>query len=411
MIGIDSWREILNTISKNKLRTFLTGFSVAWGIFMLILLLGAGNGLQNGVKNEFRDDAINSIWISSGQTSIPYKGMKPGRYVRLTNEDYEAIQREIKGVEHITSRFYIRGTVNVSYGAEHGSFNIRSVHPDHKYLEKTNVTKGRFINDLDIAEFRKSAAIGIEVEKALFKGTSGIGKYIKLNNIPFKVVGVFEDQGSEHEQQMIYLPISTAQKAFNGANSISQVMFTVGDATPAEAQTIADAVNTQLSSRHTFSPDDKRAVRINNNVERFQKIINLFAGIEAFVWVIGIFTLLAGLVGISNIMMITVKERTKEIGIRKAIGATPASIIAMILLEGLFITVIFGYIGLVAGIGLLEIVSTILPEGGEVFVNPEVDIRVAITALGVIIGAGLLAGFIPARKAAAIQPIRALRDE
>ena len=228
MFDLDKWQEILDTISKNKLRTFLTGFSVAWGIFMLIVLLGSGEGLSNGIRYQFRDDAVNSIWVRPGQTTIAHKGLQPGRQVQFTNQDHDETGLKVDGVEHITSRFYIRGPVQTTYKGEVGDFPIRCVHPDHKYLENTIVTEGRFINDLDVRHHRKSAAIGSRVQSALFKGEPAIGKYIKVNGIAFKVVGIFEDVGSQGEMEQIYLPISTAQRAFNGADRIHQFMLTTG---------------------------------------------------------------------------------------------------------------------------------------------------------------------------------------
>ena len=202
MFDLEKWREILSTIQKNRLRTFLTGFSVAWGIFMLIILLGSGTGLKNGVKYGFRDDAINSIWVYSGQTSLPYKGLQPGRNIRFTNDDHNDLTR-IDGVEHITSRFYVSGSLIVSYKGEYGTFDLRSVHPDHQYLENTIMKEGRFLNEIDMKEFRKVAAIGKLVQDGLFKDESPIGKYINVNGIPFKVVGTYEDEGGENEMKKI----------------------------------------------------------------------------------------------------------------------------------------------------------------------------------------------------------------
>src|SRR5262245_39456650 len=207
MLDLDTWQEILDTVRKNKLRTLLTGFSVAWGILMLVVLLGSGQGLSHGVEYGFRDDATNSIWVRSGQTSLPYRGLRPGRNVQFTNDDH-ADMASIEGVDHITSRFFIRGNLTVAYGSETSSYNVRSVHPDHQFLEKTIVTEGRYINDLDIRECRKVAVIGERVKQQLFKGKRAMGEYIEVNGIPFRVVGVFTDEGGEGELEVIYLPIS-----------------------------------------------------------------------------------------------------------------------------------------------------------------------------------------------------------
>lgn len=410
MFDIDTWQEILDTVRKNKLRTLLTAFSVAWGILMLVLLLGSGQGLSHGVEYGFRDDATNSIWVRSGQTSLSYRGLRPGRTVQFTNEDYQTIKGSVPGVEHITSRFFIRGHLTVAYKAETSSYNVRSVHPDHQFLEKTIITEGRFINPLDLEEFRKVAVIGERVKAQLFKGQMALGEYIKVNGIPFRVVGVFIDEGNENEAEVIYLPISTAQRAFNGANRVGMMMMTVGDATVEESQAIAGDLRNRIAERHDFDPDDQRAVFISNAVEDFQRFVNLMGGIRLFVWVIGIGTLLAGVVGVSNIMMIAVRERTKEIGIRKALGATPWSVMRLVLQEAVLVTGAAGYFGLVAGVVLLELMSVSL-KGSDFFRNPEVDFGVAVSATVLLVIAGAIAGFIPARRAAAIRPVEALRDE
>ena len=410
MWDIDTWQEILDTVRKNKLRTLLTGFSVAWGILMLVVLLGSGQGLSHGVEHGFRDDATNSIWMRSGQTSLPHRGLRPGRTVQFTNEDHAMIQNEIAGVEHITSRFFIRGNLMVKYGSETSSYNVRSVHPDHQVLERTLMVKGRYINQIDLAEVRKVAVIGERVEQQLFKGRESIGEYIEINGIPFRVVGVFTDEGSEGELEVIYLPISTAQRTFNGANRVAMIMMTVGDATVDESKAIADELRNRIAERHDFDPEDQRAVNISNAVVEFQRFVNLMGGIRLFVWIIGIGTLLAGVVGVSNIMMIAVKERTKEIGIRKAVGATPWSVMRLVLQEAILVTGVAGYFGLVAGVGVLEIMSRSI-QGSEMFRNPEVDLRVALAATALLVLAGAAAGFFPARRAAAVRPVEALRDE
>ncbi len=410
VLDIDTWQEIIDTVRKNKLRTLLTAFSVAWGILMLVVLLGSGKGLAHGVEYEFRDDATNSIWMRSGQTSMPYRGLRPGRMVQFTNEDHKDIVGNLRGVEHITSRFFIRGNLTVAYKGVTSSFNVRSVHPDHQYLEKTIVTEGRFINPLDLQEFRKVAVIGDRVKAQLFKGQPALGEYIEVNSIPFRVVGVFTDEGGEGEMETIYLPISTAQKAFNGANRVGMIMMTVGDATVEESKAIATDLRNRIAERHDFDPSDQRAVFISNAVETFQRFVNLMGSIRMFVWVIGVGTLLAGVVGISNIMMIAVKERTKEIGIRKALGATPWSVMNLVLQEAVLVTAVAGYFGLVAGVGVLELMGRGI-KGSDFFRHPEVDFGVAVSATVLLVLAGAVAGFFPARRAASVRPVEALREE
>lgn len=411
MFDLDKWQEIFNTISKNKLRTILTGFSVAWGIFMLIILLGSGYGLENGVKNEFRSAATNSIFIRGGATSMAYDGFQPGRNIQLKNSDYETIKSSFSQIDHITSRFFIRGQITTSYKNKFGAFEVRSVHPDHAFIENTIIHAGRYISNSDLEEFKKVTCIGTLVKEQLFgEDEDPIGKYIKVNGIAFQVVGVFQDEEGDYENRLLYLPITTAQKAFNGNENIRQVLLTTGNATVDEAKQMVDEITVMLAQKHKFDKTDSKALSIWNNYEEYKKMLSMMANIRAFIWVIGIGTIIAGIVGVSNIMMIVVKERTKEIGVRKALGATPRSIVGLIIQESVFITAVAGYLGLIAGVGLLELVATNMPRS-DFFDRPEVNLGVAISATMVLILAGTIAGFIPARKASRINPVVALRDE
>jgi putative ABC transport system permease protein len=409
MFDIDKWQEIYSTISKNKLRTFLTGFSVAWGIFMLIILLGSGYGLENGVRKEFEGDATNTISINQGITSKAYDGYKPGRFIQFKNDDYDYVKK-IRGIDHISARTRVRGTRVISYKNEYGTFDLMCVHPDYRYIENLTMVEGRYINDIDVEQKRKIISIGRLVKEALFKEGDAIGKYIKIGSIPFKVIGVFDDPGGDRDLSRVYIPISTAQMVFNRGNDIDRLSITVGDATVEESEAIVDKIRSDFSKKHHFDPEDKRAIFIWNNVEQYQKFMRLFANIRLFIWVIGIGTIIAGIVGVSNIMMIVVKERTKEIGIRKALGASPGSVISLIMQESILITAFAGYIGLVLGVGLLELVSKNL-QGVDYFANPEVNINVALLATLVLIISGAIAGFVPAKKAASVKPVVALRDE
>jgi putative ABC transport system permease protein len=410
MFDTDKWQEIFSTIKKNKLRTFLTGFSVAWGIFMLMILLGSGTGLQNGVNKNFESSATNTIWVWSGQTSMPYKGMKPGRNVQLVNEDYNAVKSSIGGIDKSSSRYNMWGTNTLSYKKQFGTFNIRNVYPDYAYIEQITIVRGRFVNNPDVEQFRKVTVISTQVEEALFKGEDPIGKYINVNGVPFKVVGLFTDDDSRDDNmRTIYLPISTAQRVFSGDNRINTIAITVGKASVEESKQIEKEVRTKLATLHKFDPEDPRAIFTWNSLEEFQKFTRLFAGIRLFIWIIGFGTIIAGIVGVSNIMMIVVKDRTKEIGIRKAMGATPWSIVSLILQEAILITSFAGYFGLVLGVVVLETLGSKIES--EFFSQPSVDLSVAIYALTLLVFSGALAGFIPARRAAAIKPIEALRDE
>jgi len=410
MFIIDRWEEILSTIKKNKLRTFLTGFSVAWGIFMLIILLGSGQGLENGVHDQFESSAVNTLWVWGGETSVAYKGLKPGRDISFENDDYYNIKQQVKGIEYIAGRTHVWGDNTISYKNEYGNFDIRSVHPDYVIIEKINLLEGRYINPFDIQRTLKVASIGVAVKDALFKDEPALGKYVNVKGVPFMVVGVFEDDdGRQDNQRVVYIPITTAQKVFMDRDRISTLAVTVASREVEDSKRMEDDIRAKMAARHKFDLEDERAMFIWNAVEEYKKVNDLFAAIRWFIWVIGIGTIIAGIVGVSNIMMITVKERTNEIGIRKSMGATPNSIIRLIMMEAIFITGMAGYIGLIAGIGLLELISPHIQT--EFFRNPEANLQVAISATIVLILAGMIAGFIPARKAAAIKPIEALRDE
>lgn len=410
MFDSDKWQEIIASLSNNKLRTFLTGFSVAWGIFMLIVLLGAGNGLGNGVKHQFSRDAVNSIWLNAGKTSLAYQGYQPGRDLRFTNEDYDYVTREYKNLEHSSARMHMWDINLFSYGNRYGSFNMKGVHPGMLHAEKVQMLKGRFINDVDIREARKVAAIGKKVADELFKEEEPLGKELNISGILFQVVGVFSDDGNEQDNRRAYVPVSTTQRAFTGTHFIDQIVLTFDESNLDKSEALTDELRVLLAKRHHFDPNDRKAVFVWNNLTEFKKIMGLIQGINAFVWLIGLGTLIAGIVGVSNIMMIVVKERTKEIGVRKALGATPASIVGLILFEAVFITSFFGYIGLISGVFLLELFAAYVPNS-DYFRNPEVNLGVALLAMAILILAGLLAGYFPAKNAASIHPIEALRDE
>ena len=407
MFDVDKWNEILETLSKNKLRTFLTGFAVFWGIFMLVILMGAGNGLRNGIIKEFNDDAVNSIWIWGGVTNLEYEGLKVGRQIQLRNSDYTKISN-MNGADHATARYNVWGAT-ANYGAEGGSFNVRSVHPDHRILENTIITEGRYINDNDLREFRKVAVIGVGVVNQVYKDIDPIGSYLNINGIPFKIVGIFRDEGSEREEQYIYLPITTGQRVFAGQDYINNLMVTTGDLTLEQSNELTEDIKLTLAKTHHFDPTDQRAVYVRNNNEEFQQIMNIIRGIKAFIIVIASGTIVAGVVGVGNIMTIVIKERTKEIGVRKALGATPGSIIAMVLQESIFVTSFAGYFGLISGIALLELLGPNIDS--DFFVKPEIDVNIALGTTLLLVFAGALAGFFPAWRAARIKPVVALRDE
>jgi putative ABC transport system permease protein len=407
---IEGLLELWDVLSRNALRTFLTGLSVAWGVFMLVLLLGAGRGLENGTNWEFRDDAQNSIWISGGKTSVPFAGRSPGRAIHFKNQDYADLPRKVPGIEYLTGRFWLWGEFSVTYGSKRSSFNILGVHPDQRYLEKTLITRGRYLDDDDLAEKRKVCVIGSKVREILFESRDPVGEYVNIRGLAYKVVGEFEDEGGENELRKIYVPISTAQLVYSQPDSIHQLIFTVGNASVEQSQAMAEQARLALAKNHGFSPNDRRALRIGNNLEQYTRITGVFHWIRIFVWAVGVGTLLAGIVGIGNIMLISVAERTKEIGIRKALGATPGSIIRMVLGEALVLTGVSGYAGLVAGVGVVELVAKRFPDA-PFFRQPSVSLQVAVSATLLIMGAGALAGFFPAYRAARVNPIEALRSD
>ena len=411
MFDLDKWQEIIATIKKNKLRTFLTGFSVAWGIFMLIILLGSGKGLENGFENQFRGAAKNSLWIWTGRTSVAHNGMNPGRLIRFTNNDYDNLKNNVSQTEYISGRFNIWWGNQVSYNNEVHSFGIRNVHPDYEHIEALRIKGGRYINHIDIRERRKVTVISTLVRDVLFKedADNALGKYINVNGIPFKVVGFFEDDSQrESNMRLIYVPISTAQTVFSGGNRLHEISMTIKANTMEEAQQAEKDIRSRLAAVHNFDQDDRRALGTWNSFENYMQMQSIFKGIRLFIWIIGIGTIIAGIVGVSNIMLIVVKERTREIGVRKALGATPASVIALVLFESVLITTFAGYIGLVLGVGLLEMLSGI---DAPFFANPSADFGLAVSATLILIIAGAFAGFVPARRAASIKPIEALRDE
>ncbi|HKO49767.1 MAG TPA: ABC transporter permease [Polyangiaceae bacterium] len=406
--GTDALQEIFATLSRNRLRTALTALSVAWGMLMLVVLLGAGRGLENGAAYEFRDDAVNSLFIYPGKTSRPFAGRGPGREVRLMNDDYEALARNFPSIDHISGRFYMWGEFTASYGAKHAAFDMRGTHPGHQYLEKTIITQGRFLNDADIEQRRKVCVIGSKVVSFLFGKKPALGEYLNIRGLSYKVVGVFEDVGGEAELKKIYVPITTAQLLYSQPGRLHQIMFTIGNANLGESRQLAEQVTRFVAARHGVSPDDRQALRVQNNVEQFERVNSVFVWLKAFVWIVGIGTLLAGIVGVSNIMLISVKERTREIGIRKALGATPWSIISLVVGEAIIVTSVAGYTGLLWGIFLVELAARFLKDVPYMR-QPDVDLSVALLASCVLAFCGALAGFFPARHAASISPMEALR--
>lgn len=414
MFNIERWQEIFEAISKNRLRTFLTGISVASGIFILVILLGAGKGLQNGIEKQFERDAAGIIEVWSGTSTKEYKGLNPGRRVQFRNSDYN------QSVQKFEDKLDLRASTNnywgqsFAYGKESGNYQFRGVDPDYGGIENLTIVQGRYINAKDLESNAKVAVIGMKLKQDLLKDKEAIGEEILINNISFKVVGVFTDPGGEREETRAYLPLTTVQKTFGGGDKISNLFFTLKktdnyDEALAQSEKFTQDLKDLLKSKNMVSPEDDSGVGVYNSVKDAKQFYDLNLYIRLFFWWVGICTIIAGVVGVSNIMLIIVKERTKEIGIRKALGASPFSIISMILHESIFITTIAGFVGLLASLLLLEFVGPMVQS--EFFRNPEVDFGVALTTLILLVFAGAMAGFFPAYRAAKIKPIVALRDE
>ncbi len=415
MFDIDKWSEILTTIRKHKMRTALTAFGVFWGIFMLIVLLGSGKGFENGVVNGF-DIARNAVFMWSQRTSEPYMGLKPGRFIKFTTDDVSAIRENVPEVDVIAPRNDLGGG-SVTRGIKTGAFQVFGDYPDFFKVKPMSIASGRFINNLDINERRKVAIIGTEVQKMLFKDDENpIGEYIKIKGIAFKVVGVFKTAGNgediRQDAQTIFLPHSAMIQAFNQGNRIFWFAFTPKEGV--EAKLIEEKIKVLLAKRHKVAPNDLKAFGSANVEEEFKRVQGLFLGIAGFSWLVSIGTIIAGIVGVSNIMLIIVKERTKEIGIRKALGATPFSIVSLIIQESVVITSFAGYVGLLCGIGLMETVGYLMRKYEvqmDFFAPPEVNLTVAVSAVIFLVFTGALAGLVPAAKAAAVNPVVALKDE
>ncbi len=409
MFDLDLWREIFQSISKNKLRSMLSGFTVAFAILLFTLLFGIANGLENTFNSFFKDDAQNSIFVQSGRTTKPYKGFKAGRDIQFKNEDFDYIKEEFGDkVQYITSRVY--KNLPASYKNEKGSYSIRAVHPDHQYLEKTKVYEGRYVTAKDLHEKSKVIIIGRLVEEDLFSKTTALGKYVNLGGIQYKVVGVYSDDGGDNEERLIYMPISTAQKIYGNNDYIDQINLTYNPKMNFdEALSFSSLLTKKLKDKFDVSPRDQRAVRVRNMAEASKGVNQMTSVLGVLIIIIGMGTLVAGIVGIANIMIFVVKERTKELGIRKALGAQPKSIVTMIMLESVLVTSLAGYFGLLIGMGVLELIGDSLVE--YFITDPSVSTSLIVSATIVLIIAGAIAGYLPAKRAASIKPIVALRDE
>ena len=414
MFNLERWQEIFETIRKNKLRTFLTGLSVASGIFILVVLLAIGQGMQNGISSEFENDAANRIQVWANVTSQEYKGLNPGRRIQLDNRDYELA--EAKNIDRLEYKSGVYSVWNglTSYKGETGTYRVEGVRGDYQFLENETIVAGRYINQSDLEGYEKVTILGNRVYQDLFKGKNAIGEYITIAGVKFKVVGIYTDPGGEREETRMFIPLTTSQRVFNAGDNLRSMVFTLKpeekfEDALAASEAFSAQLENDLKTRHTVAPTDERAINVNNSLENAKRFYDLMDMIRYFFWGVGICTIIAGVVGVSNIMLIIVKERTKEIGIRKAIGAQPISIIGMILHESVFVTAIAGFVGLISSLILLEFVGPLIET--DFISNPSVDFGVAITTVIILVVAGAVAGFFPAYRASNIKPIVALRDE
>ena len=417
---IDLWQEIYGTIKRNKLRTFLTGFAVAWGIFMLIVLLGAGNGIIHAFEQNASERALNSIRLGGGWTTKSYEGLKEGRRIQMENKDLDATQKYFTD-NIITAGATLRqGDVNISFGQEYLNLSLMGVHPNYVQSEAIKTATGRFVNQNDVKERRKVIILHKKSAEILFgkSHTEPVGQFVNAGGVAYRVVGLYEDQGDQ--SSVAFIPFSTLQTIYNKGDKLNNIIFTTKNLTSEEDNKVFEKEYRKvIAANHRFDPEDESAIWIWNRFTQYMQTQNVASLLRTAIWVIGIFTLLSGIVGVSNIMLITVKERTREFGIRKALGAKPFSILWLIIVESITITTFFGYIGMVASIGVTEWMNSAFgnqtADAGmfqaRMFSDPTVDIGIAIQATLTLIVAGTLAGFFPAKKAVSISPIEALRSD
>ncbi|MDO3694572.1 ABC transporter permease [Wenyingzhuangia sp. chi5] len=409
MFDRDLWREIFQSISKNKLRSILSGFTITFAILIFTLLFGISNGLQNTFASFFVNRTPNAIQIYPGRTAIPFKGMKSGRKIQLSNNEVDHIKEKNNDkVKFISAKIY--KSFNVSYEHNRNNYSVNAVQPDHQFIDTYELSEGRFINITDAHKKEKTAVIGRLVKDDLFKNKEAIGKYINLQGINFKVIGVFEKEGDDNAERVIYIPLSTAQSLYANNNYVDQIELTYNDnMSYDEIISFSNSLEEQLKELLLISPKDQSALWISNVAESMKSTNMMMMVLTVLIFFIGFGTLIAGIVGISNIMIYVVSERTKELGVRKVLGASPKSIVALILLESITITSIAGYLGILIGIGSVNLIGNSLEK--YFITNPSVDTSIIIGAMITLVISGCIAGYVPAKRASKIKPIVALRDE
>lgn len=404
--------EILSSLRRNKMRTALTGFAVAWGIFMLIVLLGAGNGLVHAFEADSSKQAMNAMNVTPGWTSIEYKGLKTNRRIRLNEADMSDLRNKFDDKIIDILPTVSAGGMKVSYGQEYVSTSLNGVYPDYPKVRRIELSKGRFINQIDINEERKVCVLGNKTVDVLFPNDEPVGKFVKVNDLYYKVIGIYTDDNTWGTQEVL-VPFSTLSTIYMKEGYINRMVMTTKNLTSIEDNEAFETdVRTLLGQRRKFDKDDTNAVWIWNRMTQYLQVNGALGMLKTAIWVIGILTLISGIVGVSNIMLITVKERTHEFGIRKALGAKPRQILVLIVAESIAITALFGYIGMVAGVGATELINMAVEQmDSEAFRDPTVDIKIAIEATLTLIIAGTMAGFFPAKRAVSIKPIEALREQ
>lgn len=416
MFDLDNWTEIFSSIKKNRLRTILTGFSISWSIFIFIILLASSNGAMNGVMKTFGSRDVNSITVFGRTTSLPFNGFSDNRQINLDKKDFDLVNEHIFEKEYISP--CIETGATASYESDYTSVSLVGVYPAYTKINGITIKdkQGRFISDLDIQNQRKVAVINQRMKDVLYKNENPVGKDIIINKLRFTVIGVFDETSSTNIEKA-YIPFTTSQILFFGNWGFSNLAFTVKNLESEKSNEIfIKNLRNSLSVIHQFDPEDDRAVEFVDRLDIYLQTLGIFKAINVFIWVIGIGTLLAGIVGISNIMLITVRERTREFGIRKALGATPFSILRSIVTESVVVTLAFGYIGLFIGIALSKLFDFFLKNNESlsslaIFENPSVDISIALGAMLILVISGVFAGYFPARLAVKIQPIQAMRQE
>lgn len=418
MFDLDSWQEIWATISRNKLRSILTGFGVFWGIFMLVALIGVGNGLGEGMYQNVSGFASNSSFYWTGRTSEAYKGYRKGRYWEMNNRDIALIRQKSQSVEYISPVLFGRGgDKNVVRGQKSGSYGTRGIYPEHFQIEKQYVLSGRTFNQLDVDQRKKVCVIGKVVYETLFNiGEDAVGQYIRVNGIYFQIIGVVSPKSGisigGRVEETVFLPFSTMQTTFNQGDVVHFLSCTTKSGYPVSVT--QDEVKGILKSAHSISPTDEKAVGSVNIEKEFEMFQGLFMGIDILIWIVGLGALFSGIIGISNIMLVTVRERTREIGVRRALGAKPMTIMVQILSESFVLTAIAGFMGFLAGIGVLEAVNYALEDvfaDSSIFVPLFVTFKVAIIAMIILVFSGIVAGIMPALRALKVKAIDAIRDE